>query len=72
MKASEINAILKPMGTLHGINLYQDEPSQLFHYVSVSKGEGKAAIAAINAAGGEAMFCPGCGSNYSDLIQIRR
>jgi hypothetical protein len=72
MKVKEIKAILKPLGILQGVNLYRDEPTQLYHLVSVEKGKGQEAVDALNQAGGKAMRVPGCGGVYSDPIQVER
>jgi len=72
MKVTEIKAILKPLGILQGINLYPDEPTSGFHYVSVAKGGKTRAIEALKAAGADAMPVPACSNVYGDNLQVRR
>ena len=73
MKVAEIEAALNPLDILLGVNLYPDEPSSGCHYVSIMKDTHDKAIAAIKAAGGEAMRVPGLAEYpWSSCIQVRR
>lgn len=72
MKIADIKRVLKPLGVLQGCNFYVDEPTSGFNYVYVTPGRGADAIAALRAAGADAMRVPACSAIYSDPIQVRR
>lgn len=72
MTPKQITQVLKPLGILHSINLYGDEPTPSFHCVSVKQGSGQQAIDAINSAGGRCVRVPACSNIYGDNLFVAR
>jgi hypothetical protein len=72
VKVREIKRALKAAAIGCGVNLYADEPTSSFHYVAAEKGRGNDAIAALKAAGGDAVWVPACSHIYADNLQVRR
>lgn len=72
MKVREIKRVLKAAGIDCVVNAYADEPSPGFHCVAAERGRGDDALAALKAAGGDAMWVPACSHIYADNLQVRR